>query len=128
MASENEHLSRDEIRLVQETFDRLWPTARTSELFYTRLFEIAPNIRPMFHKLSEMGKQVDKVNANLIWPVPTLSQIKERTACRLVEQHRWLLGRANWSSPVIEPVSRGSRTDFEICQAETGARESHIQP
>ena len=27
MASENEHLSRDEIRLVQETFDRLWPTA-----------------------------------------------------------------------------------------------------
>jgi hemoglobin-like flavoprotein len=70
MASENEHLFRDEIRLVQETFDRLWPTARTSELFYTRLFEIAPNIRPMFHKVSEMGKQVDKFTATLamlIW-------------------------------------------------------------
>jgi hemoglobin-like flavoprotein len=70
MASENEHLSRDEIRLVQQTFDRLWPTAQTAKLFYARLFEIAPHIQSMFRNVPEMGKQGDKFTATLamlIW-------------------------------------------------------------
>jgi len=70
MTSQNDDLSLDEIRLVQETFDRLWPTARTAELFYARLFEIAPSIRPMFRNVPHMGQQGDKFAATLamlIW-------------------------------------------------------------
>jgi hemoglobin-like flavoprotein len=63
--SEREYLSRDEISLVQETFDRLWPTAKTAELFYTRLFEIAPQIRPMFRNIPNMTEQADKFTATL---------------------------------------------------------------
>jgi hemoglobin-like flavoprotein len=70
MDSELESLSRDDIRLVQESFDQLWPTAKTAELFYTRLFEIAPHIRPMFRNVPDMAKQCDKFTATLamlIW-------------------------------------------------------------
>jgi hypothetical protein len=67
---EREHLSCDDIRLVQQTFDRLWPTAQTTKLFYAKLFEIAPHIQPMFRNIPEMGKQGDKFTptlAMLIW-------------------------------------------------------------
>jgi hemoglobin-like flavoprotein len=105
MASVNEHLSRDEIRLVQETFDRLWPTARTAELFYTRLFEIAPNIRPMFHKVSEMGKQVDKFTATLamlIWSLDDKAKLlpaietlaKQHVLYGVQPAHYTMLGQA----------------------------------
>ena len=70
MKPEREHLSRDDIRLVQQTFDRLWPTAQTARLFYAKLFEIAPHIQSMFQNVPEMGKQGDKFTATLamlIW-------------------------------------------------------------
>jgi hemoglobin-like flavoprotein len=39
-----------DIARVHATFDRLWPTAdETAERFYALLFEIAPQVRALFH-------------------------------------------------------------------------------
>jgi len=45
---------------VQQTFERLWPTAQTAKLFYAKLFEIAPHIQSMFRNVPEMEEQGDK--------------------------------------------------------------------
>lgn len=42
-------LSAGDIALMRESFERLQPhVIEASELFYTRLFEIAPELRPLF--------------------------------------------------------------------------------
>ncbi len=52
-------LSPDEIDRVRDSFDRLWPTsAQTAGLFYERLFEIAPEVRPLFrHDIDEQKRK-----------------------------------------------------------------------
>jgi hemoglobin-like flavoprotein len=57
-------LSIDDIERVRSSFDRLWPTStRTASLFYERLFEIAPEVRPLFRK--DIDEQKRKFIATL---------------------------------------------------------------
>jgi hemoglobin-like flavoprotein len=50
-----QELSTDEVERVRNSFDRVWAvSARTADLFYGRLFEIAPEVRPLFrHGMDE---------------------------------------------------------------------------
>jgi len=42
-------MTPEQIRLVQETFKSIKPSAaQTAALFYDRLFEVAPDVRPLF--------------------------------------------------------------------------------
>jgi len=42
-------MTPEQIRLVQETFKSIQPNAaQTAALFYDRLFEVAPDVRPLF--------------------------------------------------------------------------------
>jgi hemoglobin-like flavoprotein len=42
-------LTGEEIELVRGSFDRIWGIAgRTADIFYDRLFTIAPHVRPLF--------------------------------------------------------------------------------
>jgi hemoglobin-like flavoprotein len=46
----DQDLSPEDIARVQATFDRVWSTADdTAERFYALLFEIAPQVRGLFH-------------------------------------------------------------------------------
>jgi hypothetical protein len=53
----DQDLSPKDIARVQATFDRVWSTADdTAERFYALLFEIAPQVRGLFHgDLTEHG-------------------------------------------------------------------------
>lgn len=54
-------LTKEEKLLVNKTFYQITPVSdRASERFYTRLFEIAPEVRPLFGK-AEMRKQRKKL-------------------------------------------------------------------
>ena len=55
-------LTDKEISLVQDSFEKVAPIAdKAAELFYGRLFEIAPEVRPMFKAdLTEQGAKLMK--------------------------------------------------------------------
>lgn len=53
-------MTPDQIKLVQDTFDRVVPIKeQAADLFYTRLFEIDPEIRPLFK--GDMAAQGNKL-------------------------------------------------------------------
>ena len=53
-------MTPEQIKQVQTTFDMVEPIAdKAAELFYGRLFEIAPEVRPMFKSdISEQGAKL----------------------------------------------------------------------
>jgi hemoglobin-like flavoprotein len=53
-------MTANEIKLVQESFAQVAPIAEVAAaLFYNRLFEIDPTLRPMFHgNLEEQGRKL----------------------------------------------------------------------
>ena len=57
-------LSTDDVERVRTSFDRVWAfSARTADLFYGRLFEIAPEVRPLFRR--GMDEQKSKFMSTL---------------------------------------------------------------
>ena len=54
-------LNGDEIEHVRSSFDQIWGIApRTADLFYDRLFEIAPQVRSLFRgDASEQKRKLD---------------------------------------------------------------------
>jgi hemoglobin-like flavoprotein len=58
------HLNPHQIDLVQSSFAKVVPIAdAAAKLFYARLFEIAPSVKPLFH--GDMAKQGRKLTATL---------------------------------------------------------------
>jgi hemoglobin-like flavoprotein len=68
-------MSPDQIALVQESFKKVVPIAAdAADLFYERLFTIAPEFRPLFpHDLREQKK---KLIAMLVTVVGNLHQLE----------------------------------------------------
>jgi len=58
-------MTLDQIDLIQSSFAKVAPIAgEAARIFYARLFEIAPEVRPLFHtELSEQGKKLMSVLA-----------------------------------------------------------------
>lgn len=68
-------MSPDQIALVQDSFRKVVPTAATvADLFYDRLFEIAPDVRPLFP--DDLKEQKKKLVAMLATAVTNLHQIE----------------------------------------------------
>jgi hemoglobin-like flavoprotein len=66
-----QRLNTNEIELVRGSFDRIRAvSARTSDLFYGRLFEIAPEVKPLFHR--DMDEQKRKFMSTLAVIVSSL--------------------------------------------------------
>lgn len=64
-------VTSDQIKLVQDSFELLEPTAeQAAELFYNRLFEIAPELRALFK--GDMPEQQKKLMATLKVAVASL--------------------------------------------------------
>lgn len=57
-------MTPEQIKLVQDSFSRVTPISDTAaELFYARLFELRPDVRPMFP--GDMTRQGEKLMATL---------------------------------------------------------------
>ncbi len=69
-------MTEREIEIVQQSMNRIIPLAKeTGELFYNRLFEIAPHIRPLFR--DDIPNQSRKLMSILIHIVANLDRIEE---------------------------------------------------
>ena len=63
-----------QIELVQSSFKKVVPIAETAaDLFYDRLFEIAPEVRPLFP--GDLGEQKKKLIAMLATAVTNLHKL-----------------------------------------------------
>jgi hemoglobin-like flavoprotein len=70
------HMTPDQIKLVQETFKSVQPiAAQAADLFYGRLFEIAPQVRPLFP--ADLAEQKRKLMGMLGTAVTNLHQVEK---------------------------------------------------
>ena len=56
-------MTPDHVKSIQDSFAKVRPIANTAAaLFYNRLFEIAPEVRPLFRgDMTEQGRKLMKV-------------------------------------------------------------------
>lgn len=67
-------MTRDQIVIVQDSFKKVVPIAATAaDLFYDRLFAIAPEVRPLFP--GDLKEQKKKLIAMLATAVTNLHQV-----------------------------------------------------
>jgi hemoglobin-like flavoprotein len=67
-------MTPEQVKLVQQTFGQVVPVAdKAAEIFYDRLFEIAPEVKPLFH--GDMAEQRRKLIATLAAVVSGLSDL-----------------------------------------------------
>ena len=81
-------LSTDDIERVRSSFDRIWPiSTQTAGLFYDRLFEIAPEVRPLFRR--DIDEQKRKFIATLAVIVGSLDDSSKLVSLtdNLARQH-----------------------------------------
>lgn len=68
-------MTPEQVKLVQESFKKVEPIApQAADIFYGRLFEIAPEVRPMFPE--DMSGQKDKLMSMLATAVNNLHQLE----------------------------------------------------
>lgn len=64
-------MTPEKVKLVQDSFEKVAPIASTAaDIFYDRLFEVAPEVRPMFS--NDMGRQKEALMATLATAVQSL--------------------------------------------------------
>jgi hemoglobin-like flavoprotein len=67
-------MTPEQVALVQQSFAQVVPIAdQTAEMFYDRLFEVAPAVRPLFR--GDMAEQRQKLMATLAAVVGGLSDL-----------------------------------------------------
>src|SRR5882757_3043206 len=67
-------MTPDQVALVQQSFAKVAPIAdKAAEMFYDRLFEVAPAVRPLFR--GDMAEQRQKLMATLAAVVGGLSDL-----------------------------------------------------
>jgi len=67
-------MTPDQVTMVQESFKKVVPIAGTAaDLFYSRLFEIAPDVRPLFP--DDLADQKKKLVAMLATAVTNLHNL-----------------------------------------------------
>jgi hemoglobin-like flavoprotein len=69
-------MSPEQVKLVQDSFSKVEPIAmQAADLFYGRLFEIAPEVRPLFP--SDLAEQKKKLMTMLATAVTNLHQVEK---------------------------------------------------
>ncbi|HEY8333159.1 MAG TPA: globin family protein [Tardiphaga sp.] len=98
-------MTPEKIALVQDSFANVAPIAdQAAVLFYDRLFEIAPEVKPMFHE-ADMAEQRRKLMATLGVVVTGLSRLetvlpaasalaKKHVSYGVKDEHYMLVGSA----------------------------------
>jgi nitric oxide dioxygenase len=97
-------MNESQIKLVQDSFAQVAPIAQTAaELFYGRLFEIAPQVKPMFKSdVSVQGPKLMKMlgmAVNSLNDIPALVPVIENLAVNHIaygvkDEHYGIVGEA----------------------------------
>jgi len=67
-------MQQEQVKLVQSSFEKVAPIAdKAADIFYDRLFEIAPEVRPLFP--ADMSNQKEKLMKTLAVAVQNLHQV-----------------------------------------------------
>lgn len=68
-------MTPDQVQLVQESFKKVLPIApQAADIFYGRLFEIAPQVRPLFP--NDLAEQKKKLMSMIATAVNNLHQVE----------------------------------------------------
>jgi nitric oxide dioxygenase len=68
-------MTPEQVTAIQDSFDKVNPIAeQAAALFYGRLFEIAPEVKPLFH--GDMAEQGRKLMATLAFVVNRLGNLE----------------------------------------------------
>ena len=81
-------MTPEQVKTIQESFAKVAPISeQAAELFYGRLFEIAPAVKPLFH--GDMKEQGQKLMATLAVVVNGLGDLPSilPAASRLAKRH-----------------------------------------
>lgn len=98
-------MTPQQIKLIQDSFARIAPVSdRAAGQFYARLFEIAPELRPLFK--SEIGHQGRKFMATLTVAVSGLGRFDELKPAlgALARQHASYGVRSEYYAPLGEAL------------------------
>jgi len=97
-------MTPDHVKLVQDSFAKIGPIADTAAaLFYNRLFEIAPEVKTLFHgDMTEQGRKLMKTLAIVVNGLGNLDSIlpaaralaKSHVAYGVRPRHYTLVGEA----------------------------------
>ncbi len=69
-------MTPEQVRLVQESFKKVEPiAAQAADMFYDRLFQIAPHLRPLFP--DDLSRQKEKLMTMLAAAVTNLHQVEK---------------------------------------------------
>jgi hemoglobin-like flavoprotein len=136
-------MTPDQVALVQDSFAKVAPIAdQAAAMFYGRLFEIAPEVKPLFH--GDMAEQRKKLMTTLGVVVRGLSDLPAilPAASKLAKQHvvygvkpvhyapvgaalLWTLEKGlgdAWSAPVAEAWAAAYATLSEFMIGEAYGR------
>jgi len=94
-------MNSDQVALIQHSFAKIGPIAQeAAALFYGRLFEIAPEVKPLFH--GDMAEQGRKLMATLAVVVNGLADLESilPAASALAKRHVAYGVRAEHYGPV----------------------------
>ena len=110
-------MTNAEIKLVQDSFSKVFPIAdKAAEIFYNRLFELDPNLKPLFKtELKDQGKKLMSMLAtavnglnNLNEIVPTIQALGKRHKNYKVTKESY----ATVGTALIYTLSKGLGDDF----------------
>ena len=111
-------MTETDIRLIRASFAKVVPIAPTAaQLFYARLFEIAPETKPLFR--GDMAEQGRKLMAMLGTVVASLDRLDELVpaAQGLARRHvRYGVQPAHYApvgQALIDTLARGLGEDFD---------------
>ena len=69
-------MTPEQVKLVQTSFEKVAPIApQAADIFYDRLFEIAPEVKPLF--LDDMSEQKAKLMSMLATAVTSLHEVEK---------------------------------------------------
>ena len=98
-------MTPEQVKLVQESFKKVEPIAdKAADLFYGRLFEIAPQVRPLFP--SDMSQQKMKLMSMIGTAVNNLHQVEKIIPA--VQD----LGRKPFAGTGLTPEQNARRRDL----------------
>ncbi|MDB5955027.1 globin family protein [Ramlibacter sp.] len=110
-------MTPEQIALVQASFEKVKPVApQAAEIFYARLFELAPQVRGLFRgDMAEQGRKLMAMLAGVVGGlsrldvlVPTAQQLARRhVAYGALPEHYPVVGQA-----LLETLAKGLGEEF----------------
>lgn len=119
-------MDQRKIEIVQETYNKIHPISEdVARLFYTRLFELAPTVKPLFKgDLREQGQKLMQMIGVVVWSLDKMEKVLpglEQLGVRHIDygttnEHYEVVGQA-----LLETLAQCLGDDFTLATKEAWA-------